>query len=531
MWRLRGLGEVGGWGRLVWVFMGGDQGDGSRARLAAYGYLTVPERDDYLAVVRLFGASLMADLSAHEVAERLGRDDVETVTARLDRLVEWGNLIRSTHRVRAASIAEFQRARSRYQISKLGERIQRDVDDVLTWADAAREVAAELLALVDRELAELAGWVMAPGGADPEQARDTIATVFVQFGEFAESVRDFYAYLGQVLARYDLDGEEYRGFKELLLDYVEAIREDVAFHTPRIQASLDVVQPHLRELLDRVDELGGGLAGLEEVTGARVQRSRGREIADWDALRAWFVDVDGRGSQVDQLRAATMRALGSLLANAKRMIRSTTSGQSRRGDLIRLAAWFDGCDDAGAHDLYAAAFGLYGARHLGVASDPDLAVPAGTSWWDGPVAEVPVALRERGERSQRGRAASVEDHTAHKALLMARARAEASARAEAAAELRALAGQLNRARLSPAAKALFEELFTGALNSVSGNLAALDGARRDLDELDIALGLRVEPAARTLVHSAEGDFEIEGLRVFLGRAGTEWALHAVGENA
>jgi uncharacterized protein (TIGR02677 family) len=510
----------------------GNQGDGgeNRDRLVAYSYLSVPERGDYLGVMRLFGASLMADLSAHEVAERLGRVDVEVVTARLDALVGWGNLIRSTHRVRAASIAEFQRARARYQVSKLGERIQRDVDEVLTWADAAREVAAELLALVDRELAALTRGVAAPGGVDAEQARDGVATLFVQFGEFADSVRDFYAYLGQVLARYDLDGEEYRGFKELLLDYVEAIREDVAFHTPRIRASLDALVPYLPDLLRRIDDLGGGLAGLEEVTGSRVQRSRGRELADWEALRAWFVDVDGRGSQVDQLRAATMRALGSLLANAKRMIRSTTSGQSRRGDLIRLAGWFDGCDDAGAHDLYAAAFGLYGARHLGVAGDLDAAIPAGTSWWEGPVAEVPVSLRERGERSQRGRAASVEDHTAQKARLMARARAEATARAEAAAELRAVAAQLDRARLSTAAKALFEELFTGALNSVSGDLAALDGARRDLDELDIALGLRVDPAARTVVRSAEGDFEIDGLRVLLGRAGTEWELDAVGES-
>ncbi|WP_406281248.1 TIGR02677 family protein [Embleya sp. NBC_00896] len=510
----------------------GNQGDGreARDRLVAYSYLSAPERDDYLAIVRLFGSSLMADLSAHEVAERLGRTDVETVTARLDALVGWGNLIRSTHRVRAASIAEFQRARSRYQISNLGERIQRDVDDVLTWADAAREVAAELLALVDRELAGLTRGVAAPGGVDPEQARDAVATLFVQFGEFADSVRDFYAYLGQVLARYDLDGDEYRGFKELLLDYVEAIREDVAFHTPRIRDSLDTLAPYLTDLLGRIDDLGGGLAGLEEVTGSRVQRSRGRELADWAALRAWFVDVDGQGSQVDQLRAATMRALGSLLANAKRMIRSTTSGQSRRGDLIRLAAWFDGCDDTTAHDLYAAAFGLYGARHLGVVGDLDVAIPAGTSWWEGPVAEVPVALRERGERSQRGRAASVEDHSAQKAQLMARAEAEATARADAAAELRAVAAQLDRARLSTAAKALFEELFTGALNSVSGDLAALDGARRDLDELDIALGLRVDPAARTLVRSAEGDFEIDGLRVLLGRAGSEWDLDAVRES-
>ncbi|GAA4670894.1 DUF2397 family protein [Streptomyces youssoufiensis] len=70
---------------------------------------------------------------------------------------------------------------------------------------------------------------------EPQERLKRISTLYVRFAEFAEfadSVRDFYAYPGLVLARYDLDSAEYQGFKELLLDYVEAITEDVAFRTP-----------------------------------------------------------------------------------------------------------------------------------------------------------------------------------------------------------------------------------------------------------------------------------------------------------
>ncbi|MER7394898.1 DUF2397 family protein [Streptomyces sp. NPDC000151] len=102
----------------------------------------------------------------------------------------------------------------------MGERIQWDADEVLAGADAVREVSSELLALVERGLRELAE---KPGGVAPQDALERISTLFVQFTEFADSVRDFYAYLGQVLARYDLDGAEYQEFKELLLDYVQAI--------------------------------------------------------------------------------------------------------------------------------------------------------------------------------------------------------------------------------------------------------------------------------------------------------------------
>lgn len=444
-------------------------------RLSAYAYLSAPERLEYVAVMRVFCGTLLADLAVPDVLAKLGRAggagaglDAETLTRRLDELVRWGNLLRSTHTVRASSIAEYQRSRSRYQLSKLGERVQRGADEVLAGADAAREVSSELLTLVDRGLGEIAAMVATPGGADPQQALERISTLFVQFAEFAESVRDFYAYLGQVLARYDLDGAEYQGFKELLLDYVEAITEDISFRAPRIARHLAGVWPHLPALLARIDGHTAGIGALADgLPETRVQRSRGRDIADWEGLRDWFSDTGGHehGSQVDQLRDATLRALQSLLANAKRMLRSASGEMSRRKDLLRLAAWFDAAEPEEAHDIAVAAFGLYGARHLGVAPDPDQSVPAYVSWWTGPVVDVPVALRERGSRTPRGRAASAEDHSAQKRLLMEQARQQVEARQAAAHELLSASGRFDQVRLGAAAMRLLLELLTTALGN------------------------------------------------------------------
>ncbi|MEV4251825.1 DUF2397 family protein, partial [Spirillospora sp. NPDC049652] len=117
-------------------------------RLIAYTYLTVPERETHLAIMRVFAATLLADLSAHDVAERLDTGiSADTVAVRLEQLADWGNLIHSSRPVRATSIREYQRVRSRYQISALGERVQRQADEILASADAAREVSRELLAL------------------------------------------------------------------------------------------------------------------------------------------------------------------------------------------------------------------------------------------------------------------------------------------------------------------------------------------------------------------------------------------------
>ena len=57
------------------------------------------------------------------------------------------------------------------------------------------------------------------------------------------------------------------------------------------------------------------------------------------------------------------------------VLRCLTVGEASPDDLRRLARWFDQADAERSHDLFTAAFGLYGARHLGSPADPDEAVP------------------------------------------------------------------------------------------------------------------------------------------------------------
>ncbi|MEV0809101.1 TIGR02677 family protein [Micromonospora sp. NPDC050200] len=485
-------------------------------RLDGYTYLTVPERPTYLAIMRLFAGSLMTDLSAQEVADALNGNGeqltVDTAADRLGRLVSWGNLLPSSHAVRVKSIAEYHRARSRYQLSPLGERIQRQVDEMLASADSAREISRELLGLVAAGLARVAEQVERPGGPDPAQTRDVVVTAFAQFWQFRDSVRDFYAYLGQVLARYDLDAGEYAGFKNLLLDYVESITEEVVLLAPRIERDLDRIWPQLPALLARIDADGDGLVSAAEAVGVTVQRTRGREVADWEALRAWFRDTDGRRSEVGQLRDATLRALQSLLANAKRMIRSSGHGVSRRRDLLRLAGWLDGADADTAADLFTAAFGLYGARHVGIAGDPEAVVPATESWWPAPAVTVPVSLRERGNRAPRGRPTGVVDRSEQQAMLLAEAAATQRARVTAAGELLSAAADLSAVRLSASAMSLLLELLARALG-------AGDPAFGSAVTLSMDLGLRCEvvgkPGATLVLRSASGDFTADGLSIRL----------------
>lgn len=169
--------------------------DGVAARLDLYRYVTAENADDYLAIMRLFTSTLLADLSAAEVVAHLpdrdpalGLDDAE---ARCRQLEQWGNLVRSVRDARVASVADYLRSRSRFQVSKLGGRVHRQVDEVIQAADGVRDVARELLGGVidtlDRIMRQLTGPV--PTDADALAADPT--TVFASQRLFTESVRDF----------------------------------------------------------------------------------------------------------------------------------------------------------------------------------------------------------------------------------------------------------------------------------------------------------------------------------------------------
>jgi uncharacterized protein (TIGR02677 family) len=193
-----------------------------------------------------------------------------------------------------------------------------------------------------------------------------------------------------------------------------------------------------------------------------IERSRGRTNADWQDLTDWFVDRPGRPSQVTALREATGRAIGSLLASVKRATSGGGLLPGRRAELLKLAGWFDGATPDQAHSLYAAAFGLYSARNLLPSPEHD-GDDEHTPWRDGPVLDVTVSVRSRGDRGARGRTSRIVDDPITEQALLAEARHVDKKRSEAVTELVEAAPTIEESRLSHGALDVFCELLTMAM--------------------------------------------------------------------
>ena len=174
-------------------------------RLPRYSYLTSREFPrTYFAIMRLFSATLLADLSATDVsnalagAERDGRiepgeSSVDRVVDRLAQLRRWGNLVPGRRETNAKSIAEFAHGSLRYQVDKLGVRIHREAEALLAIPEGAREVSRELLPAIRRGLDEVSATTSAAVTAERlhgptssvaaksrEQLSEQVTTLFLQ---------------------------------------------------------------------------------------------------------------------------------------------------------------------------------------------------------------------------------------------------------------------------------------------------------------------------------------------------------------
>ncbi|HYN28480.1 MAG TPA: TIGR02677 family protein [Dermatophilaceae bacterium] len=484
-------------------------------------YAATDEAGSYLAIMRLFTTGmtgLMSDLSAAEITERLvaaGIDlDADTVDARLSYLVDHGNLARSPRETEARSVREYLTNRARYQLTQRGELVHRQVEELLGHTDSAREVSSEMLGGILRGLDALAKLPTAGlEQVDPSDIAERMTTVFAQFELLVTSTRQFYAYLSQVLSRYDLGREEFQVFKGVLLDYLQRFVDDVSRHMPQIADRLTELTQSLPALVARAGA-GQRLVGLD---GREARRAPGLAVEDWASVHAWFVGAPGRASDADNVRALATDAMRALLANLRRIAGRADRQQSRWTDLLDLARWFDEADDATAHAAWAAAYGLYSARHLDVAAEDDSdPVPPTTSWWSAPPAEVPLAMRSYGSRRHAGRTGAREDFSAAKAARLAERQAAQERRVAAMREIAGRPGEWGVVDLSDDARGAVLDLYSRAVTGrgrpiPEGESAVVETPLGAHEDSSLRLSVCRRPGTDTVLRSPRGQLRLTGL--------------------
>lgn len=516
-----------------------DSGPDRARRL--FRYLSGDEWGEYRAILTVFAGTFFAELSPHDVLSLLVQEhdqetgwDLATVEARLESLVGWGNLTVSSSVGNPESLEDYYRRRNIYLITREGQEVFELVEGVLARIDDVADMQAGRLRALHRGLVDLDSLVAAGlDRASPDDVADAITAVFDAHGAFTEEITQFFVALNQWQSRYDLNPDELQFFAEILVGYVSEQLADIERLARPVATVLADLEPALEAVLARAD---GGLAGRVREAGMADQVSirvgAGRRRRDWEFMMAWYRARPPVRSRLEELTGQAVQAVRTLTANLTRLSGVGMASQSRRGDFVKLARWVnEAADDETVHVLSAAAFGLGPSRHLGtLPGDADDPVPTATSWVDAPPAEVPIAIRRRGETQMRGRVSTLRDRSKEKELLRRRREMAAEAVRRTTVELLTATGDdglLDRAELTPAAFDRLQDLIGRSAH----NARASDRVRTVVDT-DLVCMVERLPGAVTEVGTDRGRLRLIDLRIRVRpRTATDRAVDRASDRA
>jgi uncharacterized protein (TIGR02677 family) len=407
-------------------------------------HLGVPNADQYRRLLRTFARAkerFIVHLRPEDVAAELRIDADGQLAESLDQLVWWGNLRADADTGRVTTVEDFHRKRSLYQLTAAGLA----AEQAIAFYEEAigRRGQLQSVALADIA-AQLEALLVLARDSDPDPAKVHLLLLSVaeRFSSLADNAQAFMSALRRAIDFSDGDVDGFIAYKERLIDYINRFIADLANSGAQIAVLLKelgctgherlLAIAARREAADAVPEgpdAGEALAKAEEQA-LDAWRNRWRGLDDWFTSRS-----AGHPSQARLLREAAVTAIKQLI-DAVGLLNERRSGRSdRSADFAALARWFaEAPDDAAAHRLWRAAFGLSPARHLSVTGDTEdewRNVPAGTPWREAPPIRISPQLRKTGAYERRGKPSQVKDRSAARDLLRQRAEREAQQTAEA----------------------------------------------------------------------------------------------------
>lgn len=412
-----------------------------------FSHLDAPLAPVYRAVLGVFVANktrFVVHLRPEDVAEALrssgDQATSESVENALSSLTDWGNLRAAPDTGRVTTVADFYRSRYLYQLSPEGEAAERALevfDRELGRRGELQAVALEDVRIRLHALHELAG---APE-PDPAVVHNLLLELAARLESLAANAGAFMSSLQRTLELNDVDEDAFLAYKDRLIAYLERFVSELVvksfeiaetlrgFDAGRLDALLEVAAR--REAADAAPgafEDDPAVGAQEGPAGSARSGAVAVRLAEWrrrwSGVESWFLGDRVHPSQATLLRQRARKAIPDLLATVSLLAERRAGRSDRSADYRDLARWFaQTADDADAHRLWRAAFGLATARHLtGEVSGAEL--PASTPWAQAPPVELTPRLRATGHYQRRGKPSQVRDRSVEQAYLAQMVRAE-----------------------------------------------------------------------------------------------------------
>jgi uncharacterized protein (TIGR02677 family) len=499
-------------------------------------FTTTDLRDLHVALMAAFedAAVLAPALNLEQVRAALvgsGWDEPvtdEAVHRALDSLVGWRLLeVTQDHGARYATPEEFERKNLQWSLTARGEAA---VAGLLHALDALRHAVGLQPAVLDAigdGLAELADLLATPADTGTNaRIHIRLAEVEGHLTSLVTSVRQFNSHLQRLVREDATDDGVFVEVKRRTVSYLEEYVEGVERPQQRVGRAMARLEEEagVASLFDRA--LAGAnlapMAGDDPAPAWLAERAR-----RWAALGAWFAPADGSEPRIAGLLVVARTAIVELLRVLERRWDSRRRSASIAHDFRRLADWFAATPgEEEAHRLFAAAFGMWPARHAHLPpADGEARMPT-TRWAEADGVEVAPALRTAGTLLNRGRVRPVADPGAWRAARQ-RLQAEQLAGHDAVRASLVSGGAVRLSSFARLAADAFAELLALLATALDAPVDG-SGARRAMS-LDgrVEVVLRDPGDGRTAVlHSPAGTLRGPDLLVSITVGGESAELEA-----
>lgn len=487
--------------------------EGVGGRVKTLAFATTRRAPLYRAIMGEFFAAkqrYVIELRADEVRQALERrigesielPEAEGFERALAQLVRWNNLGRSHDTSSVSRVEDFYRRRHVYHLTAAGEAAFRAVLEVEAAIGRSGSLQTSMLRRVRDALEALAA-ESGRSNPDVDELHGTIHDLFTAFDTLTREAPQFMGELDREIRDDETREDHFQLHKQAVLSYVSRFVAQLRRLAEEIRGAVVAlrsgdIEAVLRRAAGAADRPPGPIESWVDV---QLDRFRG--------LCAWFVG-EGVGGEptVDRLAAVAVGAVVDLTRMLSRLNDQRSRAVDRAADFRVLARWFTACpDDAEAHSLWQAAFGLSGARHFHLAEEDAELTSPDTSWWDAEPVTIPLTLRQRGTISRGGRPPAAPDHSSAKEWI-AQLRRREREREEAALTRFEGRGPQHLAELDQLDDAELELLMT-LLDESLGSPDAANGARRSTTA-DGRLTV-------TLIPASEDDTSMVSIETPLGR--------------
>ncbi|PWV94545.1 uncharacterized protein (TIGR02677 family) [Paenibacillus cellulosilyticus] len=398
-------------------------------RIKAIQYLNTDNTEQYRPIVRIFyeqHLKFSSYLSFQEVYQLLRNSEYwrrfelleyteKNLETDLKMLVEWGDLEVIQDNTKATSYEDYQKKKYRYKASEILIDIERMLIATEKRAGTIRGGLEKQVA--DRILEELAK-IANNHLTNPEEVYYIWRDLMRRHDQLRNDTSDYLSLINAESTEKLLRSESFIPYKGQFVSYLDGFVAHIAEKRTLIQKRLREmptwhIDYTIQAVVDFERKFPQFLISQEEYD---VGAAKGARIAEWNALKSWFIEEDGRESGFSFLIKQTRGAISKVLRIAQQIGEKAYQYKSRKNDYLQIARWFyDAKNLDECHMIASYMFGTQEARHV-FALPKTGANPYQTVWENDPY-EIELRKTTRAGRARKRSQTVNEDPMKEFALL------------------------------------------------------------------------------------------------------------------